>query len=164
MKKLLAGVACLTIAAFSLQAVHSEDAAKKETEEVKLLCPVSGKPVQMDKFVAYKGGKVYLCCGGCPAVFKKDPAKYAVKANHQLVASGQYVETGCPISGGKLNPETAITLAGVKVAFWCNNCKGKVEGEKDADAQMELVFSDKAFEKGFKPKKSAKKKRQRGDD
>jgi YHS domain-containing protein len=30
-------------------------------------------------FADYRGKRVYFCCGGCPAVFAKDPAKY-VKA------------------------------------------------------------------------------------
>ena len=27
--------------------------------------------------VHYKGNRYFFCCGGCPAAFKKDPAKYA---------------------------------------------------------------------------------------
>jgi hypothetical protein len=47
-----------------------------------------------------------------------------------------------------LNPETAIELAGTKVAFCCDNCKGKVEGAEEKE-KMTLVFSDKAFDKAF---------------
>jgi len=28
-------------------------------------------------FADYKGKRYFFCCGGCPAQFKKDPAKYA---------------------------------------------------------------------------------------
>jgi len=28
-------------------------------------------------FADYKGRRYFFCCGGCPAAFKKDPAKYA---------------------------------------------------------------------------------------
>ena len=43
-------------------------------------CPLSGKKIDPTKTVAtYKGKKVYFCCDGCPAAFKKDPAKYAAK-------------------------------------------------------------------------------------
>jgi len=32
-------------------------------------------------FADYKGGRYFFCCAGCPAEFKKDPAKFA-KAEH----------------------------------------------------------------------------------
>jgi YHS domain-containing protein len=116
-------------------------------------CPVSGKKINPEAKVEYKEGHVYFCCEGCPAAFKEDTAKFATKANHQLVATGQYTEKVCPITGNKLNAETAIDLGGAKVAFCCNNCKGKVE-KAEGDAKLELVFSDKAFEKGFEKAKA----------
>ena len=74
--------------------------AAEEKAKFKATCPVSGKAAVEDKTVAYKGGKVYLCCGGCPAAFEKDTAKYATKANAQLIATGQATQTKCPLSGG----------------------------------------------------------------
>ncbi len=32
-------------------------------------------------YADYKGNRYFFCCGGCPAAFKKDPAKFA-KAPH----------------------------------------------------------------------------------
>ncbi|MEZ6045212.1 MAG: hypothetical protein R3C11_06440 [Planctomycetaceae bacterium] len=150
MKKFFAVIACLSVSLLLVQSLHSEEEAK----EKQLLCPVSGKAVNMEQKVAYKNAEVYFCCGNCLAAFKEDPSKFAVKANHQLVASGQYEEVKCPLSGGKLNPDTAVTVADVEVTFCCNNCKGKVEGEADGDAKLALVFSDAAFEKGFAKKKA----------
>jgi YHS domain-containing protein len=43
------------------------------------LCPVSGKPIDPEHSVEYKGKKVYFCCPNCPAAFEKDPEKYADK-------------------------------------------------------------------------------------
>jgi hypothetical protein len=114
-------------------------------------CPLSGKAVKEDKTVDYKGGKVYFCCENCPKAF--DAEKHAVKANQQLVATGQFVQKACPLSGKELDKTTAIDVDGAKVAFCCNNCKGavsKAEGAKKA----EMVFADKAFEKAFEKKKS----------
>lgn len=42
-------------------------------------CPVSGQPIKADKFVEYKGQKVYFCCPGCPGAFEKNPEKFADK-------------------------------------------------------------------------------------
>lgn len=123
-----------------------------EETKFKALCPLSGKAVLEDKTADYKGAKVQFCCPNCPGAFSKDPAKFAVKANHQLAGTGQFVQTKCPLSGGKLNPEQFVTVSDVKVQFCCENCKGKVDAAK-GDEQLSLVFADKAFDKGFELKK-----------
>lgn len=105
------------------------------------------KDVKEDKNVDYKEGKVYFCCPGCVKKFTENKDKFEGKANHQLVATKQYKQEVCPMSGGKLNEETAIEIGGVKVAFCCNNCKGKAEKAK-GDEQIDLVFGKDAFEKG----------------
>jgi YHS domain-containing protein len=117
-----------------------------------ITCPVSGGPASKDVSVDYRGGKVCFCCPGCVPKFQEDPAQFAVKANLQLAASGQAVQKGCPLTGGKVNPATAIKVGGVSVGFCCGRCKGKV-AEADAKAQLEMVFSDKAFDKAFTVKK-----------
>ncbi len=117
-------------------------------------CVVADKPATEGKSADYRDGKVYFCCGGCAGKFAANQKKYAVKANHQLVATKQFEQKACPFSGGDLNPDTAVKLAGVSVAFCCNNCKGKVEGADDEAAKLKMVFASKAFEKGFKKKAS----------
>jgi hypothetical protein len=136
-------VCALFVFALTAQFVTGDDAITKAK------CPVSGKAASKDHAVDYKGGKVYLCCGGCPGAFEKDTAKYAAKANHQLVLTGQAKQHACPLTGGKLNPDTKIEVASAAVCFCCGNCKGKAEKAK-GDEQVELVFGDKSFEKGFK--------------
>lgn len=131
----------------------ADDKKKDPLEGVK--CPVSDKQVSADAAVDYKGGKVYLCCEGCPDAFKKDTAKFAVKANAQLVATGQFEQVKCPLSGGPTKAGTEVAVGATKVAFCCNNCKGKVEKAEGA-AQAELIFADKAFDKGFKVKAEKK--------
>jgi YHS domain-containing protein len=136
--------ACVTLA------LQAQDQAKEE--KFKPTCPVSGKEAVDSASVDYKGGKVYFCCPGCPDEFKANTAKYAVKANHQLVGTKQAVEMKCPLTGRPLNKETAIDVQGVKVAFCCNNCKGKVAAAK-GEEQLKLVFADKPFAQGFEVKK-----------
>jgi len=116
-------------------------------EDVK--CVVAPRAAKADKSAEYKEGKVYFCCGNCAGKFAKNSKKFAEKANHQLVATEQYEQKACPFSGGDLNPETAVKLAGTKVAFCCENCQGKVEKAEGDEAKMKMVFNDKAFEKGF---------------
>jgi YHS domain-containing protein len=142
--------AALGVVALLVATVMAED--KKEVKLDGIKCPVSGKAATQNA-VDYKGGKVYFCCENCPKAFSADTKKFATKANAQLVATGQAKQAHCPLTGGKLNPDTAITVAGAKVCFCCEKCQGKVKDAKDAEA-AELVFSDKAFEKaGFKVEK-----------
>ncbi len=124
-------------------------------EAPKLKCPVSGKEASKDHAVSYKDAKVYFCCDNCPKAFAKDTKKFAAKANAQLVASGQYKEVKCPLTGNKLNTSTAVNVGGVNVCFCCGNCKAKVEKAK-ANRQINLVFGDKAFAKGFEKVKESK--------
>ena len=120
-------------------------------DEVKLdgvKCVVNPKaPAKAANAVDYKGGHVYFCCQNCPKAFKADTAKFASKANHQLVLTGQAKQEACPFSGEAVDESTAIKVNGASVAFCCANCKGKAE---KSDDQVELIFNDKAFEKGFK--------------
>lgn len=141
--------AALGVVALLVATVMAED---KEVKLDGIKCPVSAKAATQNA-VDYKGGKVYFCCENCPKGFSANTAKFATKANAQLVATGQAKQDKCPLSGAKLNADTEITVAGAKVAFCCEKCQGKVKAAKDAEA-IELVFSDKAFEKaGFKVEK-----------
>jgi len=149
MKRFAAAMCLLVVAGF----VVAEEAKKFEQK-----CVVSGAPAKEDKTVDYKGGKVYFCCGNCPKAFEKDVAKYATKANHQLAATGQAKQAKCPISGGKLNAEKTVNVGGVEVQFCCEKCQGAV-AKAEGDAQVEMVFSDAAFEKaGFEVPKAEEKK------
>lgn len=125
--------------------LFAEDKKKDPLKDIK--CPVTGKAVQAASTVAYKGAKVYFCCDNCPKAFQKDTAKFAAKANHQLFATKQATLVRCPILGKKLNGKTVIDIAGTKVSFCCANCRKKVE---DAEDQIEVVFNDTQFNKGFK--------------
>jgi YHS domain-containing protein len=134
-------IAALMVTAFAVAA----DAEKK----FDLKCLVAGKPdAKEDKNAEYKGAKVFFCCDNCKGKFTAEPAKFAVAANHQLAVSKQFKQTKCPLSGAKLNPDENVEVAGVKVGFCCENCKGKVAAAK-GDEQKELVFKDAAFDKAF---------------
>ena len=138
--------------------ISSDEKADAKNPLEGVTCPVSGEEIDEAQSLAYKGAKLYFCCDKCPQAFTKNKAKFAAKANHQLVATGQAKAAHCPLTGRDLNPDTAIEIAGVKVSFCCNNCKGKVASAK-ADEQLTLVFSDKAFAKGFEIPKAKKEKK-----
>ncbi len=118
-------------------------------------CPVSGKKVLADKAVDYKGGKVYFCCAGCPTAFTKSTPKFAAKANHQLVHTGQFKQTVCPFAGKPVNPDKNCDVAGVKVGVCCGGCQGKLSKIED---KVTTVFNETTFKKAFAKAKPPKKK------
>lgn len=146
MKGFVVAAALFAFAAF----VSPVSAADVDLEKAK--CPVSGQPVSEDASVTYKDAKVYFCCDNCKAKFEKDSKPFEVKANAQLVATKQYVQKGCPISGRGLNEDTKTEVGGVDVCFCCNNCKGKVD-EAEGAKKLEIVFAPAAFAKAFKAAK-----------
>ena len=112
-----------------------------------MICPVSGKKATKVS-IEYHGGEVYFCCKNCLKAFQADSKKFSVKANEQLIKTGQASQEKCPISGGKMKQGTALDVDGIPVAFCCKNCRKKVD-EATGDAKLALVFGDDAFKKGF---------------
>ena len=141
----LGATAAIGMSSLGTAATHAADSAVAD-----LKCPVSGKTVDAAKFSDYNGGKVYFCCDGCKAKFDKDSTAFTAKANHQLVASGQFTQKACPLTGGKVKAGTEVDIAGVKVGFCCPNCKGKA-AKATGDDQVKLAFGD-TFAKGFAKK------------
>jgi YHS domain-containing protein len=45
-------------------------------ESVQKECPVSGRAVNKEVHVDYKGRRVYFCCPGCVSKFKENPEKH----------------------------------------------------------------------------------------
>ena len=140
----------MTLMAVCLVAGATVVAGDVELKNVQ--CVVANKPASQAKSASYKEGKVYFCCSGCAGKFASDSKKFAERANHQLVSTKQYEQKGCPFSGGKVNPETMVSIAGTKVAFCCNGCKGKVDSVEGDAAKIKLVFADKSFKKAFQKK------------
>ncbi len=139
----------LTLAAALVVMSSIGFAASVSLEGVKCII-AGGKPANAEKSATWKEGKVYFCCDNCKGKFesasKEDKAKLAAKANHQLVATKQYEQKACPTTGGKLDASTAIEVAGTKIAFCCNKCKGAAELLK-GDEQVEKLFGEEAFKK-----------------
>src|SRR5687767_7636725 len=104
-------------AALCLTPVLWADDEEKAEAEFAATCPVSGQPAGEDHFVEHQGKKVYFCCDNCPKAFEGDPEKFATKVHFQWLQTGQIVQVACPLTGRAINPDTAVELDGVKVAF-----------------------------------------------
>jgi len=115
-----------------------------------LKCPINpSKGVTENATAEWNGHQVYFCCNGCKGKFEKDSAKFSTQANFQLVTSKQVKQVACPISGSDVTDDQSSEVAGVSVKYCCKNCKAKVTTSNEA-AQLEHVFGEKGFAKGFK--------------
>lgn len=112
-------------------------------------CVVDPGRKAVEKFaVDYRSGKVFFCCRGCQKSFQADPGKFSDSANFQLVASQQYVQKSCPLTGGDVDAATSIEIAGQSVAMCCPQCKGDLAAATDSE-KLEKLFNDEVFEKSF---------------
>ena len=133
-----------------------ERAFEKKQPEINLTdvkcMMLPNKNVVAGQSVDYKEGKIYFCCKHCAKKFADAPENFTTQANQQLVVTGQYVQTGCPISGGDVDDDESSEVGGVTVKFCCDKCKGKIDGAASDEAKAELVFSKKRFDKAFSKK------------
>jgi YHS domain-containing protein len=115
-------------------------------------CPLqSSQKVSSNHSVDYLQGKVFFCCQKCADAFRKSPDDYAIGANRQLVETGQYVQTECPLIGGFLNTEHASVVAGIPIKLCCEKCEAAIAGAKSEDHKTEMIFEPKRFARAFKP-------------
>ena len=131
------------------QDAKPEDGDKKDGEnKFTAKCPVSGEAAVKEQFTAFKEKEVYFCCDKCKAAFEAEPAKFEVKANHQLVQTKQFRQKKCPISGADFVKEQSAKVANVNVRFCCEKCKGAVQSA-EADKKLEMIFAEATFKKAF---------------
>ncbi len=123
-------------------------ASAQDLEGIKCLVdPTAGAVAEHS--AEYMEATVYFCCGDCKTEFEKNPEAWQAVANYQLVATGQFVQKACPISGRGLAEDTSSDVGGVTVGFCCDGCKAKVDDAEELAAQQAILFTAKAFEKGF---------------
>jgi YHS domain-containing protein len=60
-------------------------AAAAPQSQAQTICPVLGGKINKEVYTDYKGQRIYFCCAGCDAEFKKDPDKYLQKMKEQGV-------------------------------------------------------------------------------
>lgn len=78
-------LACAVTAQLATAAFAADEAAPVSAAtnmvavKAQTTCPVMGGAIDKSKFVDYDGKRIYVCCGGCIATIKKNPAKYVKK-------------------------------------------------------------------------------------
>lgn len=150
-------VMTVVVAVLSAFSVSRADDKENKVNLKGIKCMMCKMQVSEDAAVDYKGAKLYFGCAACPPTFEKNTAKYAAKANAQLVATKQAKQKACPVMSKPCDKEVVkMKLAGTEVSFCCAKCKTGV-AKLGTDAQIEKVFNEKAFKKAFEVAKQTKK-------
>ncbi len=128
------------------------DAAKKTKSDPYTLdtCAVSGgKLGEMGEVITkvVNGREVKFCCGGCPAKYEADPAKYNAKIDAQLIAQQLpfYPAQTCAVAGTPLMVDGKdvgknVLVNNRLVRVCCDKCAAKLK----ADPTAFLAKLDKA--------------------
>lgn len=132
-------------------AVFVSSAMAQEIADVK--CVMNGDNAANMEFAAeYRDAKVYFCCEHCASSFAEDSSEYTTKANHQLVLTGQFIQTMCPITGEAVAEGVTTELAAIEIGLASEEAKEKLEAIEDIEEKVALVFADEVFEASFKVK------------
>lgn len=67
-------IGSLLISGWNYVAAGAESRPQKQ-----VVCPVMGGAVNTNLFVDHDGKRIYVCCAGCIAAVRKEPAKYIAK-------------------------------------------------------------------------------------
>lgn len=117
--------------------------------KVQVVCPVTGKKLNMKMFTEADGQKVYFCCGGCVKKFEKDPDRYQA-----ALANSYTYQTLCPVMEKEINPSVFMETRAGKVYFCCKMCDEKLVSNPEKylpnlKAQgVDLAAADLKTEKG----------------
>ena len=141
---------CLTGMIVACAMTFAMAAATEAQDLTGIKCVVNGDlNASPDASIEYQGGRVYVCCKECIKQFESDPAAFATRANHQLVLTGQYRQSKCPINDTDFDPDVTANVGGTSIAFCCQGCLKKLEDTEEMADRAELVFGTKAFKKSF---------------
>ena len=123
---LLAGSSALAQGGGNDHPTHAgknEPASQEQKAEIKLqtTCPVMGGAIDRNQYIDHDGKRVYICCKGCEAPLKKDPAKY-IKALEDKGVTVASLQTKCPVMGGKIDRALYVDHDGKRIYVCCQGC------------------------------------------
>jgi YHS domain-containing protein len=143
--KTLTVIAIVALLAVPVWAGEDAPAGKKE-EKAKVAqtkCPVMGGKINRAIYVDHDGKRVYFCCRGCDAAFKKDPGKYVKKLEDAGVILDA-AQDKCPVMGGKLNRSVYVDHGGRRIYFCCAGCDTKFRA--NPEKYLKKLDAEKAKE------------------
>ncbi|MEM9827258.1 MAG: hypothetical protein AAF958_11745 [Planctomycetota bacterium] len=119
----------------------------KELKDVR--CIVEAKRSVQAKFhLRFRDGWVYFSSDSALQRYKAKKKKYSPEANHQLVATGQYRQRACPLSGEAIEKDfPTVSVGDVKLRVLCSDCAADL-GKRSREDQIRYVFDAEGFQFG----------------
>ena len=143
-----AAMGTLVIGSVFAAAVAGPAAGRESVPALQPVCVIDDHPIDRAISTDWQGGKVCFCSEKCLKEFLASTGKYAARANHQLLASGQARQVACPFTGKPLNSQIpTVRVAGADIGFCCRACQQTVT-RADRQTRFDLIFGD-AFRTGF---------------
>ncbi|MEM1305121.1 MAG: hypothetical protein AAGG46_09495 [Planctomycetota bacterium] len=126
----------------------ANDAAELTLPEGLKCFMMTKRDVKEDYAVDYKGAKVFVCCKYCVKRMGKQAERYEAQANHQVVLTGQYVQTKCPLTGEAITAQSpTLKIEGVDVFFAEAAQQTQIKG-LEVKEQIATVFGKEGFKTG----------------
>ena len=103
-------------------------AAVEPAKAIKLQvnCPVMGGAIDKSIYIDHAGKRIYMCCKGCIAALKKDPAMYIKKLEAEGITVAA-LQTTCPVTGGKIDKSLYVDHDGKRIYLCCKDCVAPVQ-------------------------------------
>ena len=112
-------------------ATFAEEPVKKEPQlKAQTVCPVMGGKINKELFVDHDGKRIYVCCAGCLAPIKKEPAKY-IKIMADKGEAPAKLQARCPVMGGKINKALFVDHNGKRIYVCCAGCIGTIKADPE---------------------------------
>ena len=99
-----------------------EQVVEGQTVKKQTVCPIMGGQVNPSIYADANGKRVYFCCNGCPASFKKDPAKYIAKMESEGITLDKTPagdQTKSQVTAATANPAQGMDHSAMKGGGCC---------------------------------------------
>ncbi len=151
-------VYCATAAAcdaFQRDPYAYQDGLLKQWEvlrpvRVQLLCPVTGKPVRRDVFLARHWDELYFASDEAREAWRKHPDRY-----RDGLARAWSFQTTCGTCEALPRADVSVQVASGPVYFCCPGCRAAFEGDRAAflkDVTREKQANQQAWERAHGPR------------
>lgn len=147
----LIALACVAVGAIAIAApkAPTKDPGPPKIPLDTARCPVTSGKVSEKFQTEYKGAKLFFADADSLAEFQAGKTKYINKANLQLVATKQYRQTACPLTGRPFNKNFGITIEGTPIYLCCKNCV-LMSGKARLVDQLKFFCCDEVFDRQYR--------------
>jgi YHS domain-containing protein len=103
---------------------QDKTAAPAAAQVPQTLCPIMGEKISLSVYADYQGKRIYFCCPGCIAEFKKTPENMVKQMESKGIILDA-AQVACPVTGGKVDRQIYVDHGGRRIYFSSKDCVAK---------------------------------------